>query len=265
MLDWVKEKILILVKTYPHPSATYGELVCVAGITEQGEWRRLYPIPFRDLPTLRQFKKYSWVNVDVARRTQDHRPESYQPNVESVEIAGWLDTDYEWRRRRGFVEELKVSTFDELKQDQSCRGVSLGVVMSSQVIDIEVKEVESEWSEQAVAKLNQLKLGTSVARELKKIPFEFRYVFRCKDDSGPRKALITDWELGMRYLNASKRLNPRDAAEEVKEFYLNLTDESKYDTRLFMGTTLPFNTWVVIGLFYPPKTKRPETTQIGLL
>lgn len=265
MVEWVNEKILILVKTYPHPSATYGELVCVAGITEQGEWRRLYPIPFRDLPMLRQFKKYSWVKMDVSRRPQDPRPESYQPDVESVEIDGWLDTDDEWRARREFVEGLKVSTLDELKQDRSCSGVSLGVVMPSEVIDIEVEEVESEWSEQDVAKLNQLKLGTSVARELKKIPFRFQYVFMCEDDLKPRRAAITDWELGMRYLRNRKTMNPPEAADEVGEFYVNLMDATKYDSRLFMGTTLPFNTWIVIGVFRPPKTKRPETTQIRLL
>ena len=258
MVDWVNEKILILVKTYPHPSATYGELVCVAGITEQGEWRRLYPIPFRDLPAFRQFNKYSWVNMDVARRTQDNRPESYQPDVDSVNLADRLDTQDRWRDRRRFVENLKVSTVGELERERDSGGASLGVVMPSEVIDIEVKKVESEWSEQDVAKLNQLKLGTSVARELKKIPFEFRYVFRCKDDVQLRRALITDWELGMRYLNAVKSRNPSAAAEEVREFYLNLMDDSKYDTRLFMGTTYPWNKWVVIGLFYPKKLEQPE-------
>ena len=37
-------KVLIVVMTYPHPSRGYQELVCTAGITESGEWVRLYPI-----------------------------------------------------------------------------------------------------------------------------------------------------------------------------------------------------------------------------
>lgn len=41
------ERILILCKTYPSPSARYVETSCVAGISEAGELKRLYPVPFR--------------------------------------------------------------------------------------------------------------------------------------------------------------------------------------------------------------------------
>lgn len=256
MVEWVNENILILVKTYPHPSSTYGELVCVAGITEQGEWRRLYPVPFRDLPAYRQFRKYSWVNVDVAKRKEDLRPESYQPNIESVEIANWVDTKHYWRARREFVETLSVSTVSELERGRSGDGASLGVVVPSDVIDIEVTEVGDRWSEEDRGKLNQLKLGDSVAKALTKIPFEFRYVFMCEDDVKPRRALITDWELSMRYLNGLKNRDAHEAAAEVRDFYLKLMDKSNFDTRLFMGTTHPYNKWIVVGLFRPPKMKQ---------
>lgn len=36
-----KLKILITVKTYPIPSQKYDELVCTAGVTENGEFIRL--------------------------------------------------------------------------------------------------------------------------------------------------------------------------------------------------------------------------------
>lgn len=41
------ERILITVKTYPTLSAKYGELVCTAGLREDGSWIRIYPVPFR--------------------------------------------------------------------------------------------------------------------------------------------------------------------------------------------------------------------------
>jgi hypothetical protein len=41
-----REKVLITVKTYPTLSAKYGELVCTAGIKEDGAWVRIYPYPF---------------------------------------------------------------------------------------------------------------------------------------------------------------------------------------------------------------------------
>jgi hypothetical protein len=39
-----KEKILITVKAYPTLSGKYGELVCIAGIREDGSWVRIYPM-----------------------------------------------------------------------------------------------------------------------------------------------------------------------------------------------------------------------------
>ena len=39
-------KVLITVKTYPIPSKKYDELVCTAGVTESGDFVRLYPINF---------------------------------------------------------------------------------------------------------------------------------------------------------------------------------------------------------------------------
>lgn len=43
------ERILILAKTYPSPSAQYVETSCVAGISESGAMRRLFPVPFRSI------------------------------------------------------------------------------------------------------------------------------------------------------------------------------------------------------------------------
>ena len=45
----MQEEILITVKTYPTLSKKYHELVCTAGVNTEGEWRRLYPVQFRQL------------------------------------------------------------------------------------------------------------------------------------------------------------------------------------------------------------------------
>jgi hypothetical protein len=61
-----KKRILITVKAYPNPSKTYGETVCCAGIDiDSLKWIRLYPIPFRDLDSEQQFKKYSIIEKRV--------------------------------------------------------------------------------------------------------------------------------------------------------------------------------------------------------
>jgi hypothetical protein len=40
-----RKKVLITVTTYPLPSRSYDELVYTAGILEDGNWIRIYPVP----------------------------------------------------------------------------------------------------------------------------------------------------------------------------------------------------------------------------
>lgn len=40
-----RKKVLITVTTYLLPSRSYEELVCTAGILEDGSWIRIYPVP----------------------------------------------------------------------------------------------------------------------------------------------------------------------------------------------------------------------------
>ena len=47
-------RVLITVTTYPLPSRSYDELVCTAGILENGEWIRIYPVP---LELLKRFQR----------------------------------------------------------------------------------------------------------------------------------------------------------------------------------------------------------------
>jgi hypothetical protein len=48
-----RKRVLITVTTYPLPSRTYDELVCTAGVLEDGSWIRIYPVPFKFLSGLR--------------------------------------------------------------------------------------------------------------------------------------------------------------------------------------------------------------------
>ncbi|WP_198030805.1 hypothetical protein [Cupriavidus sp. amp6] len=72
------ERILILAKTYPSPSAQHVETSCVAGINEHGTMRRLYPVPFRLIDEGQKFKKWQWIEVRVEKANKDHRAESHK-------------------------------------------------------------------------------------------------------------------------------------------------------------------------------------------
>lgn len=75
-------KLLITVTTYPSPSRSYDELVCTAGVLENGKWIRIYPVPLSFLIDLKgsgkvKNVKYTWIELDLGKRTDDFRPESY--------------------------------------------------------------------------------------------------------------------------------------------------------------------------------------------
>ncbi len=62
-----KHRICILVKAYPQPSQKYEETVCCAGVTEDGRFLRLYPIPYRRLKKEQQFQRFDWVEMHIAK------------------------------------------------------------------------------------------------------------------------------------------------------------------------------------------------------
>ena len=57
----MRERLLILAKAAPETSKKYESLVCVAGITDSGEWRRVYPLPWKMFweSSGRNFKKHA--------------------------------------------------------------------------------------------------------------------------------------------------------------------------------------------------------------
>ena len=67
------QRILILCKTYPSPSARYVETSCVAGMAEDGRLVRLFPVPFRLVEDDQQFKKWQWITARIRRAQDDVR------------------------------------------------------------------------------------------------------------------------------------------------------------------------------------------------
>lgn len=82
---WTTKRVLIVVRTYPTPARRGVEVSCTAGITEEGEWIRLFPIPYRFLHPDRRFRKYQTIDARV-KRASDSRAESYEIDVDSIDI-----------------------------------------------------------------------------------------------------------------------------------------------------------------------------------
>ena len=266
-----KEKVLITVKTYPTLSNKYDELVCTAGLREDGTWIRLYPMPFRKLDYEKQYKKYQWIKLNAKRRTQDFRMESYSPDIQSIRTLGEpLDTKNNWEKRKEIVfKAKKYKNLDKLFSDAK-RGkspISLALFKPKEILDFVAKPDDEPWKEDIVSKIKskrrQLNLFEDNSKELlelaKKIPFKFSY--RLRDVGGKESTMmIEDWEIGALYLNCIAKHNQEVAVQKVKEKYIAL---SQNDIYLFLGTTLQYhkiapNPFVIVGVFYPPMEKQEK-------
>ena len=76
MPDWNTKRILIAVRTYPVPAQKNIEVSCTAGVTKEGEWICLFPVPWRHIYYDRRFLKYQWIDVSVIKATNDPRPKA---------------------------------------------------------------------------------------------------------------------------------------------------------------------------------------------
>ena len=253
-----KQKILITVMTYPHPSEGYQELVCTAGINEANEWVRLYPVDYRYRPRGQQFRKYQWIEVDLDRPDKDNRPESWRPDLDSIKILGEpISPKNQWRDRREIIDAMPHHTVNELKELFDEDKTSLGIVRPCKVVDMEIRKQDGDWKPKWQALFSQMRLFGQQQKPLTKLPYSFHYHFECEDSEKPHVAMCEDWELGTLFLGEVERLGSEEAAaESVRNKFLNELCREDKDTRFFMGTKFPYNTWLVLGVFWPPKIEQ---------
>ena len=218
---------------------------------------RLYPIDYRYLPADAQFKKYQWIEVELQPREKgnDKRKESRKPILEDITLLGEpLSTAKGWLARREIIDKLPHLTIKQYETLYNEDGTSLGVVRPSRVIDMKIEPVEGEWDDAKQGILIQQRLFGEQPKELAKIPYKFSYVFECEDHDKPYTRMCEDWELGALFIKERRRLGSNEAAaKSVKNKFFNELCTPNKDTRFFMGTVYPYNTWVVLGVFYPPK------------
>ena len=266
-------RILTTIKTYPIPSTKYDELVCTAGVLEDGSFVRLYPINFRDLPYDQQYKKYQWIEVDAVPHTGfDVRRESYRPDCDTLRVIGEpIPTKRgDWTERSRIVLQNKSASMEELITRQKNDRTSLGIFKPKKINDLVIEPDDADWKPSFKAALAQARLWDSrtVSKEPpRKVPFRFRYQFECDDSrcKGNHTMLIEDWEVGALFWNLrDKGEDPQQAAIKVKEKFLNELCGPDRDTHFYVGTHSVYPTWMIIGV-YPPKIKAvPQAAELSL-
>lgn len=272
-----RKKVLITVTTYPLPSRSYDELVCTAGIQENGEWIRIYPMPLSFLNGLKKEgkiaqTKYTWIEIDLKKRTDDFRPESYSPSdytFKDLKVGETMDTKSNWFLRKQIcLKEVYTNMETLIEGSKAPKNKSLATFKPTKIHKLIIEKDEDDWKPVWKALQDQMSLFPGEKQTDKepfpKVPYKFKYEF--EDEAGKvRKLMIEDWEIGQLYWNCLKSTNGdvEIALEKVREKYESDFINNK-EIYFFLGTTKEWHTrrsknpFVIIGVFYPKKETQTQ-------
>lgn len=264
-----RRKILIATKTYPSISTKYKETVCTAGILLDDaekplQWIRIYPVRFRDLEFDKRYKRWSIISAEIERNEKDFRKESYRINDQSIEIIREVGTKNNWQERKDLILPFQ---FDSIAEIQA-QGKSLGIIKPQRIEKYFVRKTDREWSlkQQAVQDQGDF-FEPSV--ELEKIPYQFGYTFVALN--GARHSYtISDWEISQLYRGCRDRSNAATLDEREADALLKVKQKlegeflEKRDLYFIVGNLKNHSkTFMIIGIFYPPKTN--EVSEVKIL
>lgn len=268
-----RKKVLIVVKTYPHPSKKTKETVCTAGITDKSEWIRLYPIPYRFLDGRNQFKIFDWIEVETRKRPpyKDKRPESHSIEAESIRIIGHLDNKKDIVTRYKYISAMEQPSYEKLKDLHDNQGISLGIIKPKIMNGLSLVKDTDDWTDEQKRQLNQLSIWDPKAdiTPLRKVPYKIKCSFVC-DDPGCKghNFSLTSWEYNLtllKLLDDYKQEKQLAEQELQRRWMKNFNEKIGY---LILGTVNQMEkyggTFIIIGHCSFPKGIQNQGEQLSL-
>ncbi|MDF1632102.1 hypothetical protein [Mycoplana sp. MJR14] len=224
-------------------------------------------MPFRLITKDQQFKKWQWIKAKVEKARSDHRPESYNIKIDTIEIGEVVPTTREWADRRRLLGQIRLfDHFDEIEAEQKAGRLSLALLKPTRVVSLDIVPVaDPNWTAEELAKLEREQqsglFDTSdkpATQMLEKLPFDFYYRYECGSSSNRKqfRHKLVDWEVGALFRTCSARYGN----SWETPFRKKLEDViPAADLMLLMGNQHRFqNQWLIISLIYPPHQKQKE-------
>jgi len=255
-----RRRVVVTVKTYPNPSTKYEETVCTAGFDlELKRFVRLYPVRFRDLPYAQWFKKWHVIEATLTHKTADCRGDTYTPDPASIRTVdefykGPKKDKVDWARRDALVLPL-ASTMEDLQARADAFEGSIGLVRVARDSELYLVPDADEWNAKQLSIMNQESLFESSRKPLQKVPWTFRYKFKCADnpDCTGHDLQVFDWEPFELYRNQLARWDPNKAHDDVLDKYNVQMGPMRRNVHLFVGTTISHpKQFSCIGVYAPP-------------
>jgi hypothetical protein len=251
-------RVLVTVKAYPNVSRRRGEVECVAGIdVATPRWIRLFPVPFRELPFVSRFRKYATIEVAAEKASNDPRPESYTPNTDSIRVVRQALPAGKATERRGYVEPLLRPSMCAIRRAREADGTSLGVFRPGELLDFTWERDDSPWDAAQEARLQQMSLLMPDRTTLERIPYRFRYVYRCADEpvcNGHRQTIV-DWEIQQAFRSWRDEHRSEEAAlERIRQMWAERMFGLNRDTYFYTGNQHQNpDAFLILGVFWPEK------------
>lgn len=264
---WQRRKILIWGKTRPELSSKYREIVCTGGVFEDTKRLvRLYPIPLRYMDDKKIFKKYQWVEADVAKSSSDPRPESFKIRADNIVTLDAIPTKRgNWDERAKWIinDNNIYRSVEAIKDKQKIDNTSLGLVKPYQVKGIKYSafphaEQDKFWQNYRNA-ISQMELtldpeNEHIVKPLTPPDFRFKITFRCDDRHCQidHQFSVLDWEIDALYFTLRKKGDaPHIAAKKVVD-KLQQVCSAENDLLFFLGNISSHpDTFTIVGLWYP--------------
>jgi hypothetical protein len=260
---YVTMRVLVTVKAYPSITDKHGEAVCCAGVrldTPAPEWVRLFPVPHRSTAPDQQFAKYDVIELRARRSGEDNRPESWQPNIDTLRRVGHLGSERGWADRGRHVEPLIGTTLCEARA-AGVGGSSLVAFRPLRPVTLTVAPRDARSAgKEGIAQ--QIDLIDPSRKALEDMPFTFRYRYRCGPGCTPggHHQTILDWEIGEAYRSwRSKYPDPNVLMDKIRHKWQEQIPADDRDLVLFAGNqNSRRNVWCVLGTWWPPATRQTE-------
>jgi len=202
---------VILVKAAPQAGQKHGEVVCCAGMDNDGNWLRLYPVSFKTLEESQKFKRWDRIQFKWRLPNDDSRVESRRVDQHTIEIIGSLLK----RERSAFLSRSIVTSLE--REREAGRSFAL---LQSEILDFSAEKKSSEELSEERTRFDNMRI--QAAQDLfntEKIiphvpcPFKFKYKYRTED--GLREGTCQDWEIEATYFKWSRRYGEQQAIERM--------------------------------------------------
>lgn len=234
-------KLLLLAITYPeYSNKNLKYSICMSGITENGKFLRIFPIPFYYyLRNEELFKKYNWIQCEC-RKSGDKRKESYKVNCKSIDL---IEKSSKNELKKVLYENL--SSLEELKKEND---ISIGLLKPK------VKEINFFASKERLIRKkkldSQLTLFNSNRLGDNYIPYFIKFDFFCEKSNGCTGHSIICEDIKF-WKFIKKEIESRNSISEIKVKVFNnyISDLINDPTTIFMmGTHYLYKTWLIISI-----------------